>query len=225
MTSHRASPLILVTLLATAAATFLTGCSSTAIAVKEKFGIAKREQLVDRVEDARDQQQQAKKQFESALAEFMSVTGQDGKLGELESKYKKLKSEYEDAESEAKDVKSSITDVERVGEAMFKEWQNDLNQFSNESYRRESERLLNDSRRQYDKLVAVMKTAATKMDPVLSTFKDSVLFLKHNLNAQAIAGLQGTATSLQNDINRLIADMEKSINEANTFITQMQQNK
>src|SRR5262249_5722351 len=39
------------------------GCSSTRIAIAEKFGYAKREQLVDRVQEARDGQQEAKKQF------------------------------------------------------------------------------------------------------------------------------------------------------------------
>ena len=52
----------------------MAGCASQRIAVSEKFGHAKREQLVDRVQDARDGQVAAKQQFESALKEFLAVT-------------------------------------------------------------------------------------------------------------------------------------------------------
>jgi hypothetical protein len=68
----------------------------------------------------------------------------------------------------------------------------------------------------------VMEQAAARMEPVLDAFRDQVLFLKHNLNAQAISALSGTTRDLQQDISRLIADMEKSIKEADAFISSMQ---
>ncbi len=197
-----------------------TGCSSTSIAIKEKFGYAKREQLVDKVESARDGQQEAKQQFESALQEFLSVTGTSG--GDLEAKYNKLKKEYDRSESRAATVRGRITDVERVGEALFKEWKQELTQYSSDSLRQASEQQLNTTRAQYDKLIGVMKAASSKMDPVLVAFKDQVLFLKHNLNAQAISSLQNTAGQIQVDVSSLVRDMEASIAEADTVIQQMQ---
>ena len=76
-----------------------TGCASAGVAVRESLGIPKREQLVDRVKDARDSQDTAKKQFESALDEFLIVTGQKGKMGDMEAQYNKFKSERERCES------------------------------------------------------------------------------------------------------------------------------
>ena len=57
----------------------MTGCSSAGIALKERFGYAKREQLVDKVEATRNSQEAAKTQFESALQEFIAVTGASGR--------------------------------------------------------------------------------------------------------------------------------------------------
>jgi ElaB/YqjD/DUF883 family membrane-anchored ribosome-binding protein len=201
----------------------LAACSTAGIAIREQLGYAKREQLVARVEDARDSQTDAKKQFESALEEFLAVTGAsaDAKTAELEARYKKLKSEFDRSESRADAVKSRITDVERVAEALFKEWNAELAQYTNAELRASSERQLNDTRREYDQLVGVMKTAAGKMDPVLAAFKDQVLFLKHNLNARAIASLQGEAQKIQTDVTALIREMQKSVDEANEFIQQM----
>lgn len=199
------------------------GCSSATIAAKESlFGIAKRDQLVARVQDAKEGQVEAKKQFESALAQFLEVTGQKGKLGDLESKYDKLKGAYEAAEGKASKVSGRIKDVENVADALFAEWQKELGQYTSQTLRSKSEAQLSATKTQYQTLLSKMKTAEGKMQPVLQSLKEHVLFLKHNLNAQAIASLQGEATTIQNDVSSLVREMEASITEATTFIDKMQ---
>jgi hypothetical protein len=196
------------------------GCSSTSIAIKEKFGYAKREQLVDRVQEARDGQMEAKQQFESALAEFLAVTG--ASTGELEAKYDKLRKQYDRSDERAKAVSDRIANVQRVAEALFAEWKEELKQYSSDTMRRASQDQLDQTRAQYDRLIEVMRAAEAKMKPVLVAFKDQVLFLKHNLNARAIASLQTNSDQLQSDIAALVREMEASIAEANGFIQQMQ---
>lgn len=198
----------------------LSGCTSAGIAMREQLGIRKSEQLVDRVEDARDSQNAAKEQFQSALDEFMSVTNQTGKGGSLEAQYKKLQSEYDRCESRAKTVRSRIETVEVVADKLFREWQAELGQYQDANLRSLSERQLNDSKARYAQMLAAMKNAESRMGPVLTKFKDNVLFLKHNLNAQAIAGLQGTVVQIQGDVAGLVRDMEAAIAEANRFIEQ-----
>jgi hypothetical protein len=194
----------------------LAGCSSAYYGAMEKFGIAKREILVDRVEKTRDAQNAAKDQFASALDRFLAVTKTDG--GELQQKYDQLNREFTRSESRAKEVRDRIAAVEDVAEALFREWKDELKQYSNPSLRRESERELDLTRRRYDELIRVMRRAADRMDPVLATFRDQVLFLKHNLNARALASLTTTNRELEADISRLVADMEASIREAQQFI-------
>lgn len=196
------------------------GCSSAAIALREKFGQAKREQLVDRVQEARDGQEEAKQQFKSALDQFLAVTKVGG--GELEKVYSKLNSEYEASVEAADEVADRIDAVESVSEALFAEWQKELGQYSDPSLRAASETQMKETRKRYDALLAAMKNAAGKMAPVLATFKDKVLFLKHNLNAQAISSLQPSVDVLKGDVARLISEMEASIREADQFIGQMQ---
>ncbi len=215
--SRFARPFVIAGLIAF---TLLPGCNSAAIAIREKFGYAKREQLVDRVQEARDGQEEAKQQFKSALEQFLAVTRIDG--GELEKVYKKLNDEYEGSVDAADEVKSRIEKVEAVSGALFKEWEAELNQYSDPALRSSSEAQLKDTRKKYASLLVVMQNAASKMEPVLATFHDKVLFLKHNLNAQAIASLQQSVDVLKSDVSRLVADMEASIAEANRFIEQMQ---
>lgn len=196
-----------------------TGCASTRIELAEKFGYAKREQLTDKVKSARDGQEEAKQQFESALAEFIAVTGVEVK--DLEARYAKLTKEYERSKARAATVTDRIRNVERVGEALFREWREELKQYTSDTMRSASERQLDQTRAQYDRLVGAMKTAEGKMAPVLAAFNDQVLFLKHNLNARAIASLQGTVSQVQDDVAALVREMEAAIAEANSFIDEL----
>ena len=192
------------------------GCSSVYYNAMEKIGYAKRDLLVERVDDTRKAQGAAKEQFASALEHFLAVTKVDG--GELQRKYDDLNREYGRSETAAKEVHSRIAAVEDVAEALFREWKQELSQYTNASLRGESQRQLDTTRRRYDDLLRLMRRAADRMDPVLATFKDQVLFLKHNLNARAIASLDSTSRTLEADISRLIADMETSIRESEAFI-------
>ena len=204
----------------------MSGCASHRIAIAEKFGYAKREQLVDRVQDARDGQVTAKEQFQSALKQFLAVTNVSStELRDLEAQYDKLNREYERSESRAQEVHDRIAKVQQVADALFNEWREELKQYTNENLRRSSRDQLEDTRRKYDRLIEVMKAAESRMAPVLSAFKDQVLFLKHNLNARAISSLQQNADQIQSDVTKLVREMETSIKEANTFIEQMQSSK
>jgi len=198
---------------------FANGCQKAYYGTMEKFGIHKRDIMVDRVEEARDSQQEAKEQFKSALEQFSQVLNYKG--GKLEDKYKTLQAEYDKSEAKADEVRKRIDAVEDVSEALFDEWKAELDQYSNKALRRDSEKKLAQTRKQYDQLLKAMRRAESKIDPVLNAFRDQVLYLKHNLNAQAIASLQSELVAVESDIADLIKEMEKSIGEANSFIRTM----
>ncbi len=198
----------------------LAGCSGVYYDAMERVGIPKRKILVDRVENAREAQQAAKAQFASALEQFLAVAKVPA--SELQATYDKLNGEFKRSEGRAKDVRDRIAAIDSVAQALFQEWGGELAQYRNAALRAQSERQLAATRSRYTGLMRVMEQAAARMDPVLAAFRDQVLFLKHNLNAQAISALTGTSRDLQQDIARLIADMEKSIREADAFISSLQ---
>jgi hypothetical protein len=111
--------------------------------------------------------------------------------------------------------------VENVAEALFDEWETEIEQYSSESLKRSSTQQLNDTRKDYNQLINAMKRAEKKIDPVLSAFRDQVLFLKHNLNARAISSLKSELVAVESDVASLIREMEKSIGEADAFIKSM----
>ena len=202
---------------------FLSSCQSAYYGAMEKFGVHKRDILVDRVEEAREAQEDAKEQFESAFEQFLAVSEVD--VGELKSTYDRLKEAYDKSETRAKAVRSRIDAIDDVSKALFREWESELGDYNNQELRATSERQLKQTRAQAERLILAMRAAAAKMDPVLAAFSDQVLFLKHNLNAQAIAALNKTSIELKDEVAALIRQMEASIAEANAFVSQMRQGK
>lgn len=197
----------------------VSGCATAAYNIQEKFGIEKRDILVDRVEDVSKSQSEAKEEFADALEAFRAVIAVDA--GELENVYDDLKRAYDRAEDQADEVRARVTSVKRVSRDLFKEWEGELSEYSDPGLRRVSERQLRDTERRYDVLISKMEAATASMDPVLSVFKDRVLYLKHNLNARAIAALDSETATLEGDVARLIAEMEQSISAADAFIAEM----
>lgn len=219
-TTHREAAIrISGLLLLLTAIMVLPACKKVYYGTWEALGVHKRDIMVDRVQDARDDQEAAKQQFASALEKFSAMFEFEG--GELDAKYKALKTELDKSESRAAAVTGRIDAVESVSEALFDEWESELEQYTNADLRAASEKQLKQTRAKYDQMIAAMRKAESKMQPVLSAFRDQVLFLKHNLNARAIASIEGTAGELETDVAKLIAEMEVSIKEADAFIQSM----
>ena len=195
------------------------GCDTVYYGTMEAMGRHKREILVERVSDARDSQSEAKEQFSSALEEFSTVLNFEG--GELEEKYDKLNSEFKLSAEKAAAVRKRIWQVKDVAKALFKEWGKELDEYTSERLRRSSERKLERTQQRYEQLISAMERAEEKIGPVLDAFRDQVLFLKHNLNAQAIASLQEELGTIENNIASLVAEMERSIEEADEFVKAM----
>jgi len=175
-----------------------------------------RDLLVDRVEAARDAQQQSIEEFKSALEKFKEVTNFKG--GELEEKYETLNAAYERSEAAAATINSRITKVEKAANNLLTEWRDELDQYHDASLRRRAEAQFDATRDKAAQLIQAMRRAEDKSKPVLSAFKDQVLYLKHNLNMKAIASLDQQAAVIEQDVTNLVAEMEASINEANAFI-------
>ncbi|MBO7913957.1 DUF2959 domain-containing protein [Vibrio sp. G41H] len=199
----------------------LTGCQSAYYSAMEQVGYHKRDIMVDRVEDAKESQQDAQEEFTSALEALSSLTNFSG--GDLEDMYNQINDKYQDSEKAAQNVSDRIAAIEDVSDALFAEWQSELDLYTSASLRRSSEQKLRETQSSYKTMLSAMKRAEKKMDPVLNTLRDNTLYLKHNLNASAVGSLQGEFMSLEKDIAYAIEQMNAAIAESDKFLAQLNQ--
>jgi len=175
-----------------------------------------RDILINRVEAASDAQQETAEEFKSALEKFKQVTSFDG--GDLEKKFNTLSAAYDRSEDAANNVTRRVDRVVSATNNLLDEWRGELKQYHDASIRRRAESQFDETRIKAENLIAAMRNAESKTKPVLGALKDQVLFIKHNLNTQAISTLRQESTIIEQDVSDLILDMEASIAEAESFI-------
>ncbi len=198
----------------------MLGCQSAYYSAMEKVGVHKRDIMLDRVESAQTAQQDAQQQFTSALAQLSQLINYDG--GDLAAQYELINDQYEASESSAKEVASRIAAIESVADALFDEWNDEIQQYSSNNLKQQSQQKLKKTQRNYESLIKSMHRAKDRMAPVLSALKDNSLYLKHNLNAQAIGALQGEYKTIKRDVESLVAEMNKAIAQSQQFIDLLQ---
>ncbi len=181
------------------------------------LGHHKRDIVVHQVDQACTSLKVSRDQFVDALDKFKSITRLDD--SPLDHRYQLLKKRYETCREKADQVGLRIKAIEEVSDALFAEWEAELNLYSNRTLRARSQQQLKKSRQHYGRLLKALQIAESRMQPVLAAFQDQVLFLKHNLNAQAIAALRHEFIEIGVDITSLIEIMEKTINEASQFVS------
>lgn len=196
--------------------TMLFGCQSTYYAMWEKMGKEKRHLLHDQVEKSKDDQKQASEDFKDALTQLKEMYGIDG--GDLESMYSSLSDDYDNCTQRAEILDKRIAKIQQIARDLFAEWREEIEKIQKSEFRIQSTNKLRDTQTRFTKLEASLQTARKRMTPVLANLNDYVLFLKHNLNAQAIGSLKGEASSIETDMDRLIRDIQKSISEADAFL-------
>ncbi len=197
----------------------LGGCASAKYSALEKVGIHKRDILVDHVEDARDSQSETREHLVSAYEELSALIGHEG--GELEKQYKRLDKEVRRASDATEELDDRLASIDRVSEDLFEEWESELELYSSQALRNDQAKKLAESRKQFKHMRDRMQVARKRVDPVMAVLNDNVLYLKHSLNAQAVAALRGEAASLEGDVEALIRDMQVAIDEADAFISRM----
>lgn len=193
-----------------------SACRSAYYSAWEKFGYHKRDILKERVVEARDEQQAASEQFKDALTKLKEVYSFDG--GDLEKTYRQLQGEFDDSSARADAVRKRIRSMETVANDLFAEWDKEIAEITNPNLAASSRQKLRDTQRRYEEMRVALTKAEASMEPILSQFRDYTLYLKHNLNAQAIASLKGEALNIQNDIGRLIEEMNASVARADAFV-------
>ncbi len=184
---------------------------------KESIGEHKRDIVVYQVERACTSLQDTRNEFEDALTKFKSLVNVSETS--LEHKYNLLNRQYQFCRSKSDAVGDRINAIEEVSNALFAEWENELNEYSDRKLRNASKQQLKAAKQNYMRLIKTMRQAEAKIHPVLSAFKDQVLYLKHNLNAKAISTLHHEFIDISIDISHLIQAMELTISEASQFVS------
>ncbi|MEM7376918.1 MAG: DUF2959 family protein [Pseudomonadota bacterium] len=199
----------------------LTGCATTYYSVWETLGYQKRDILKTRVERARDSQQQAFERFEAvAQASAPLASASDGAV-DTARQLQSLRVAYRNAARTASTVRTHIDQVDDVSQALFVEWEEELINTASSTQRSNDHQELADTRQAYNGLMGAMRGAEAGITPVLNTVEDSMRGLEDVDGALTSTQVSGFL-SLQGDLERLTAELRRSIDAATRFAERLE---
>lgn len=195
----------------------LTSCTSVYYAAMHKIGKDKRDILVNRIAEAKTDEESTGRQLKTTLEAFQQLTGEED--SKLQHAYDRLNTEFEKAQGRANALDAKIDSIQQVGSDLFVEWRKEIAQIQDPALKSRSRVLLQTAQvKQADYLRGMRKTTA-RIKPVLQSFQDQVLFLKHNLNARAVGSLKQTSSQMNSQVADLIMSIEGSKTEADQLIS------
>lgn len=193
---------------------FLTGCSGGAY---KSSGQYKRDILLERVGKTSKCHEEAKKQFEGVLANYSKLVDASDTDQDLRVEYNNLAKSIKKASSVVKDLARKIKNIEKIGKPMFRDWEDELDEYGNETIRRSSEVNLDATRSEYLKVVHTIKDTKVKVEKVLKALNDQMLFLNQNLSLRTLESFKKEVTSLKEEVGELITQLDLAIDETQKF--------
>jgi len=184
----------------------ISGCEQSFYPSVHAFKQDKRATVVDKIRSAKDAEVSAKKQFIATVKALSSVeVSRDGKSNKLKQQ---LESNLNKCGRKATSFIKRTDKVEFATKEFIRDWEDELDLFSNEKLRRASELKLADTRKQCEEMVHLMKSASVKVEPAIIALSDYLLFLKHNLSSYAATSLEEEMSVAVNKTNEVINAMD-----------------
>jgi len=197
-------------------ALLLTGCSSTYYKIWEKLGREKRDLLVSHVGAVKEEQAESTEQIKDALTRLQESYGKPDT--KLQAFYDRLKADDTEAQEKAKTLRSRIDRMNTTARDLFKEWEKEIEEFSNPEYKSKSRANLDRSKTRFQALSNALKQSTSRMKPLLTRLHETTIFLKHNLNAQSLGTLKKEGREIERSLEALLKQINTAQKEADDFL-------
>ena len=199
-----------------ALALLLIGCQSQPYyKTMEVLGVQKRDLLVDRIDDVRATGVEA----QSLLAKLVTTYREtaDAPRDNIEGAYDRFEDGFEDARNKIRKMEGDIKTMKRVADDTFAEWESELKLYQDPQLKAESEAELAQRRQEYAALERVFDETGQRLDPVLFSLRDRVLYLNRNQSPETLARMKADAPQVEAELRGAIAELQRSIDAAAAF--------
>ena len=122
------------------------------------------------------------------------------------------------------DVQKRLGEMQLEADKYFADWTTSLDSIVNQDLRRRSEVRRDETKAGYDNIHLAAQKAAAEYETFISSFRDQLAFLGHDLNPASIASLKEDAAKLNGEAAELFNEAEGSMNVIRTLIDQISPN-
>ncbi len=197
--------LFVVALVGAAAAVF-SGCQTVQEMASDRFSLSRQDNLVLRIEDARDAHLVVRDQLAVAKEAFgyIQSPGEES----LRQRYETLSREYVGVELRMERLRLAAERMEEAARSYFMDWERRIYEYVDPVIRSASRQQLDTSRGKYEQTLARIRQTEEHAQRVVDAFGDQVRFLRHNLNREAVEALRNPSVELQLELDDLMEKLD-----------------
>ena len=174
--------------------------------------------LTERVQGIHEEQTHAHENLLSVHEVFQQLTApQATDIGRLSSD---LKRHVKVCNRDADQIARQIRTFEAESVELIEGWKAQLESLG-DAERKESKNALERTEDHVDKVLGSLRSVQKKLQPMLASLEDYMLFFEHNLNARAIAALDDTYRAFDEDVEELTEFLVHAQNEVSTVLTEL----
>ena len=174
--------------------------------------------LTDRVRAIHENQLLAYENLKAVHEEFKQLT--TPQAVDITGHSRDLKRRAKVCRRDAEELGKEIESFQQETEALITDWKRQLASLG-DAERRDSRKALEETEEQAERVLDAMRTVRKKLQPVLASLDDYILFFDHNLNARAIAALDDTYESFDEDMDELSEVLVHAQNRISTVLTEL----
>lgn len=175
---------------------------------------------IKKIERADKEMNEARKQVGKALEAYGTLLGEQEE--HRRSAYKDLVKALERCEEMSKELRERREDMDKQAEKFFKDWKKSLKDIKSSDLESRSERRLEDTRERYRRVSDRWREMRERYQPVTSRLEDQVVYLGHDLNADATSSLEQDAREVQAEADALFRAMDEFEAEAQGYVSSLQ---
>lgn len=181
----------------------------------EALGREKRDLLTSEIKQTRESQSKLQTEFVATFERIKKEYTFEG--GEVENTYRALSKDYKALDERRNSVTKHVEKVDALAEDLFEEWRKEANDMNDTSLRSQSLTKLEQSQAKFAEVAQKYAGMLEVVNGSLKRLHDHVIFMKHNLNAQALGALKRELHAMQPELDRLVAEINRSIALASEF--------
>lgn len=124
----------------------------------------------------------------------------------------------EQSEHQARELESALGPMKRAAVSVFRQWERDLDGYSNDTMRKLSKNRLASTRRRYDAIVDAAEPTLQAYKDFNLGLRDHALFLSHDFNTYSVAEIKEEVRQLENQERSLANHFDATETAARAYV-------
>lgn len=175
------------------------------------------DELLTRIERVQAETAVAKDAVHAALGELCTLVSPNFN-GDAAAEFAKFLTASQTSEDQAETLRDAVEPMKDAADDLFQRWTKDMEAFGNSKMRQRSQTRLDETRTRFQSILGATQSAQIALDAFHDDMRDHALFLRHDLNAAAVASIRSDVRALNEQIQGLDTRFDATTAAARAYV-------